>query len=68
MPLLLSSKEAEIVREASAQHLGRTDPGSVKGALEQKLYRPVVESSNPDNAANSDKARREFVGKLRHTT
>jgi RHH-type rel operon transcriptional repressor/antitoxin RelB len=26
-------KEAEVVREALAQYLGRTDPGSVKGAL-----------------------------------
>jgi 3-deoxy-D-arabino-heptulosonate 7-phosphate (DAHP) synthase len=26
-------KEASVVREASTQYLGRTDPGSVKGAL-----------------------------------
>ncbi len=42
-------KEAEIVREAIGQYLGRTEPGSIKGALsdlqgrvatlEQKLAR-----------------------------
>ncbi len=26
-------KEAEVVREAHAQYLGRTDPGSVQGAI-----------------------------------
>ncbi len=26
-------KEAEIVREALAQYLGKTDPGNVKGAI-----------------------------------
>lgn len=26
-------KEAEVVREALAQYLGKTDPGSVKGAI-----------------------------------
>jgi RHH-type rel operon transcriptional repressor/antitoxin RelB len=26
-------KEAEVVREALGQYLGRTDPGSVKGAI-----------------------------------
>lgn len=26
-------KEAEMVREAIAQYLGRTDPGSVRGAI-----------------------------------
>lgn len=26
-------KEAEVVREALAQYLGQTDPGSVKGAI-----------------------------------
>ena len=33
MALLLSSKEAESVREANAQYLGQTDPNSVKGAI-----------------------------------
>ncbi len=42
-------KEAEVVREALGQYLGRTEPGSIKGALsdlqgrvatlEQKLAR-----------------------------
>lgn len=26
-------KEAEVVREALGQYLGRTDPGSIKGAI-----------------------------------
>jgi RHH-type rel operon transcriptional repressor/antitoxin RelB len=34
-------KEAEVVREAHAQYLGRTDPGSVQGAM-RSLQDPVA--------------------------
>ncbi|PSB24474.1 hypothetical protein C7B70_25435 [Chlorogloea sp. CCALA 695] len=33
LALAAGRKEAEIVREALAQYLGKTDPSSVKGAL-----------------------------------
>ena len=34
----------------------RAELESFKSELEQKLYKPVVEPSNPDNAASNDKA------------
>ena len=39
---LAGRKEAEIVREAIAQYLGKTDPTAVKGAIADLQERVVV--------------------------
>ena len=44
-------KEAEVVREALAQYLGKTDPSSVKGAiatLEERVANKRAEASGTE--------------------
>jgi hypothetical protein len=53
-----SNATCSFLRIGGRYEKGKTRPTLVfdRAELEQKLYKPVVESSNPDNADSSDKA------------